>query len=97
MKRKPKWINNTSIYTEYKGYNLTSNINYYGEHLDIDSVTYATIPKPEVTTVDFGVSKYIGDYLIYSKLNNAFDENYERPDGYNQDGRNFNFGIKKNF
>ena len=97
LRRKPKWINNTSIYTEYKGYNLTSNINYYGEHLDVDSVTYATIPKSEVTTVDFGVSKYIGDYLIYSKLNNAFDEDYERPDGYNQDGRNFNFGIKKKF
>ena len=99
LTRRPEWINNTHIaYMNFLGdHYLFTNINYYGEHQDIDSSTYATITKPDVTTVDFGIEKYINGYTLYGHLNNAFDKNYERPDGYNQDGRNFKIGFKKTF
>ena len=39
---------------------LFTNINYYSEHQDIDSSTYATITKP-VTTVDFVLKNTLTD------------------------------------
>ena len=88
--RRPNWINNTSISKDI----FKINMNYHGSHKDIDGTTYATVDKPSVTTFDFEVNKTIENKMLYFGLYNITDVNYERPDGYNQDGINFKAGIK---
>ena len=91
--RRPKVINSSKFF--YNEYSL--NVNYYGEHKDIDASTYARKDMSAITTVDLMYNKNINDFDIFFNLNNIFDEQYQKPDGYNQLGRNFNFGIKKTF
>jgi outer membrane receptor protein involved in Fe transport len=50
-----------------------------------------------VTTADLFYKVDKGGLTIYGKLSNITDEDYERPDGYNQLGRSFNIGLKKTF
>jgi len=93
MLRRPKVVNNTKFF--YNEYSL--NINYYGEHKDIDASTYARKDMSAITTVDLKYSKNISSFDVFATLNNVFDEDYQKPDGYNQLGRNFEIGIKKTF
>lgn len=91
--RRPKVINNTKLF--YNEYSV--NVNYYGKHKDIDASTYATKNMSAITTVDLQYNKDINSFKVFANLNNVFDEDYEKPDGYNQLGRNFEIGFKKTF
>jgi len=93
--RRPKWNWFTAI--DYKKDQVTNTLEwiYTGKHLDIDSQTYATVEKPAVDIINFH-SKYElneSSDLILS-VNNLTDVDYERPDGYAQDGRNFLLTFK---
>ena len=93
--RRPKWQN--SLYAEYELSSasvVTGKWNYYGDHLDINSVTFATERQPSISTIDIGYSYIFDNYNYYANLNNITDLNYERPHGYNQLGRNFEFGLE---
>ena len=72
-------------------------LNYYGNHKDIDSQTWATIDKDDITTIDLILNKEVDNKLFYTGLYNITDENYEQPDGYNQLGFNFKAGIRWKF
>lgn len=96
--RRPKWTGLTAVdWTKGK---LTTTAEYLhtGSHLDIDSATWATITKPAV-----GIANVHTNYKMSEKsnivfsLNNAFDETYERPDGYAQHGRNMLLTYKLKF
>ncbi len=93
--RRPKWNWFTAV--DYKKDEVTNTLEwiYTGQHLDIDSQTYATIEKPAVDIINFH-SKYElneSSDLIFS-VNNLTDVDYEKPDGYAQDGRNFLLTFK---
>ena len=93
--RRPKWNWFTGI--DYKKDKVTNTLEwiYTGKHLDIDSQTWATVEKPAVDILNFH-SKYElneSSDLILS-VNNLTDVDYERPDGYAQDGRNFLLTFK---
>ena len=66
------------------------------EHKDTDAA-HTFKDMSAITTVDIAYSKHINSFHIFANLNNVFDENYQKPDGYNQLGRNFEIGIKKSF
>lgn len=91
--RRPKWMNNLNI--SYNNFGV--DVNYYGEHLDIDNKTFATKSMPSTTTVDLSYNHTKGDLTMYGKFSNITDVDYERPDGYNQTGRTFTLGFKKVF
>jgi len=96
--RRPKWVNNLEVsYNEIKNTSLKANWNYYGSHIDIDSVTYNNKNMPPVSTFDLSADYIINNTIFYGKLNNLTDVKYERPDGYNQLSRNFIIGLKQNF
>lgn len=96
--RRPKWVNNFEVsYNEIKNTSLKANWNYYGSHIDTDSVTYNNKNMPAVSTFDLSADYNINNIILYGKLNNLTDVKYERPDGYNQLGRNFIIGLKQNF
>ena len=91
--RKPKWTNTTNL--NYNNFGV--DVNYYGSHLDIDSQTYARVKMKSVTTVDLNYNIEKGGLTFYSELSNITNEDYERPDGFNQNGRTFTLGFKKVF
>jgi len=91
--RRPKWMHNLTA-----SYNVVSlQVNYYGEHRDIDYQTFNTVDMPSVTTADLFTEFEKGGLTFYGKLSNITNEDYERPDGYNQNGRTFTLGFKKTF
>ena len=93
--RRPKWQNTLNADYELSSASvLTGKWNYYGDHLDINSVTFATERQPSISTIDFGYSYIFNNYNFHANLNNITDLNYERPHGYNQLGRNFEFGLE---
>ncbi len=96
--RRPKWTGLTAV--DWKKDNLTTTAEYLytGSHLDIDSSTWATITKPSVGVANVHMNYEVNEKsnIIFS-LNNAFDETYERPDGYAQDGRNMLLTYKLKF
>ena len=93
--RRPKWQNTLYVNYELSSMSeITGKWSYYGDHLDINSVTFATERQPSISTVDIGYSYIFDNYNYYVNLNNITDLNYERPHGYNQLGRNFEIGLK---
>jgi len=93
--RRPKWQN--TLYADYELSSasvLTGKWNYYGDHLDINSITFAKERQSSISTIDIGYSYISDNYNYYANLNNITDLNYERPHGYNQLGRNFEIGLK---
>ena len=95
--RRPRWTNNSSVSKNINDFNYMVSLNYYGNHKDIDSQTWATIDKDDITTIDLILNKEVDNKLFYTGLYNITDENYEQPDGYNQLGFNFKAGIKWKF
>jgi len=96
--RRPQWQNNLNVsWYDNKNWYLSADWNYYGSHKDLDSSTFARMDAPAVSTFDLG-AKYIKDKVTYySNITNLFDKQYERPDGYNQNGRMLTAGIKIKF
>lgn len=97
LTRRPKWQNNLSVTWNKDNLSLGTNWNFYGKHKDIDSATYDKITMPDVSVFDLTAQYKVGNSTIYSGIDNVFDKQYERPDGYNQNGRYFKIGIKHNF
>ena len=98
--RRPKWsFNQSFVKQEMTGkYTTTVTHTYTGEHVDTDSSTWARKDMPGVHVLDLHHSvNFANDTSITASLMNAFDEDYERPDGYNQDGRNWAITFKKKF
>ena len=80
-----------SILGNYK-FNLI--YNHYGKHFDTHSSSFNTIQMDSTDLVDLKVVKFNGDNEIFFKINNILGESYQRPHGYNQEGRTIKFGVK---
>ena len=92
--RRPTWVNNSSISKNINDLNYKVSMNYYGDHKDIDSLTYQTIDKDSITTFDLELNQTMENKMFYLGLYNITNEKYEQPDGYNQLGINFQAGIR---
>ena len=44
--------------------------------------------------IDLNISKKLNNGDFFIKVTNVLDESYQRPHGYNHEGRIFKFGIK---
>ncbi len=96
--RRPKWTGLTAVDWNNDKWTNTAEYLFTGEHLDIDSSTYATITKPKVGIANFHTNYAIdGKSNLVFSLNNVFDKTYERPDGYAQHGRNLLLTYKLKF
>jgi vitamin B12 transporter len=96
--RRPKWTGLTAIDWNKAKWTTTAEYLQTGSHFDIDSATWATIRQPAV-----GIANVHTNYEINDKsnailsINNISDKQYERPDGYAQQGRNILFTYKLKF
>ena len=71
--------------------------NHYGKHYDTHSTSFNTIELDSTDIVDFVLTKQFDEKQFLFKVNNLFDEGYQRPHGYNQDGRKFKFALNFRF
>ena len=68
-------------------------MNYFGKHSEVHSSNFSTITVKERTIFDFKVN-----YKNFNlKINNIFDDDFERPHGYNQGGRQIHLNYSNNF
>lgn len=93
LKRRPKWMNTLSVNYDM----FTLDATYYGNHLDTHSSTYKTIEMPEKIIYNLNAQHDVLGLTMFGKLSNITDEDYERPHGYNQNGRTLTLGFKKTF
>ena len=78
-------------------FSITTNYKYKGKHLDVHNSNYSTISMPETHLLDINLGyNYHGiDFGI--SLLNLFDEDYQSPHGFSQEGRKFTLGFNKSF
>jgi len=96
--RRPEWnmglMHNLDLEDNWA---LTTNYKFKDEHLDLHNSNWSTISMPETHLLDLTLSKKIYDVNIGMTLTNLFDEQYESPHGFNQDGRRLQFGFRSSF
>ncbi len=95
--RKTYGINFSKKINDFNFGNYLFNLSYnhYGKHYDTHSSTFSLIEMDSTDLVDLKISKLINEGTHYFiKINNVFDETYQRPHGYNQEKRNIKFGVK---
>ncbi len=82
---------------EFGNFNVNLKYNHYGKHFDTHSTSFATVELDSTDIFDISLSKNYGVYDLQFNITNLLDEGYQRPHGYSQNGRLFNFAIKTNF
>lgn len=98
LKRRPHTTWKSGVTYAKDSYYISPSILYYGDHRDTDSVNWSTITVKERTTADLTAGYYLTqDSEIVLNVKNLTDDQYERPDGYNQGGRNITVGWKLKF
>ena len=73
--------------------NIKLNLAYhhYGKHFDTHSSSFNTVEMDSTDIVDLVIIKKYKGKNFSLKINNLLDEEYQRPHGYNQDGRALKF------
>ena len=97
--RKTYGINlNKNFYQNDTGeFNLSLTYKHYGKHFDTHSSSFNTIEMDSSDITDIKLSKNFRDFMGYIKINNLFDETYQRPHGFNQENRILTFGFNSKF
>jgi len=69
------------------------NYSYNGNYFDTHSTSYSRVKMKEINIFDIGLSYDFFGMDLSLNLKNLFDENYEKPHGYSQKGREFSFNL----
>ena len=77
-----------------KDVNLNFNYKHYGKHFDTHSANFNTIEMDSTDIINLNISKTYDNTNLFIKISNLLDENFQRPHGYNQEGRRLKFGIE---
>jgi vitamin B12 transporter len=96
--RRPEWnlglMHNLELDNEWA---LTTNYKFKGEHLDVHNSNWSTISMPEIHLLDLTVSRNWHGIDLGVTMTNLFDEQYQSPHGFGQDGRRLQFGFRRSF
>jgi len=96
--RRPEWnlglMHNLELENDWA---LTTNYKFKGEHLDVHNSNWSTISMPETHLLDLTLSKNWHGIDLGVTMTNLFDEQYESPHGFGQDGRRLQFGFRRSF
>ena len=79
------------------GFNINTNYNFIGSHLDIHNSNYSTISMSDVHLLDLSLTKNFYGIEVGFSINNLLDESFQAPHGFSQDGRNLSFVFKSSF
>lgn len=98
LKRRPHTVISSSVTYSQDSFYLTPSVLYYGKHKDTHSSNYSTITVDKQITSNLEAGYNVtDDSSVVLSINNIFDNDYERPHGYNQDGRNLSLAYKLKF
>mgnify|MGYP003952138067 CR=1 FL=1 len=87
-----------NLNTDYFGtVKLRLKYQHYGKHWDTHSSNWSTILMDSSDIADISLLKSYQGYDWSFNITNLFDESYQRPHGYTQEGRQIRFGIKKKY
>ena len=75
-------------------FQITTNYNHYGKHLDTHSTNFSTVEMDSTDLVDLNIIKKFNNTEFILKITNLFDENYQRPHGYLHEGRFIKLGYR---
>lgn len=97
--RKTYGINlNKNFYkNDKREFNLNLIYKHYGKHLDTHSSNFSIIEMDSSDIVDIKLIKNFSNILGFIKINNLFDETYQRPHGFNQEKRYLTYGFSSKF
>jgi len=76
---------------------FTTNYKFTGQHFDTHNTTYSRIRMPETHLLDVGIKKDFGGYELGLNVFNMLDEDYQKPHGFSQEGRNLGLTFRKTF
>ena len=74
-------------------FNINLSYNHYGKHFDTHSTNFSTIEMDSIDLIDLKIMKKLNKGNVFFKINNLLAENYQKPHGYNQEGRIIKIGI----
>jgi len=84
--------------TDYFGdLKLLLKYQHYGKHWDTHSSNWSTILMDSTDIADLSLLKKFQSYNWSLKITNLFDENFQRPHGYAQDGRRIKFEFSRKY
>ena len=95
--RRPKVTNNLKLYRLVNDVVYSFDVNYYGKHKDIDSITFRTIDIDAIVTFDTELTYEKDNWELFAGIYNISNETYQRPNGYSQLGRNAMMGFRRYF
>ena len=76
-------------------FTINLNYKYTGQYIDWDGS--ANSRQKSTNIVDFSLKKNLFGNTFSLKLTNIFNERYEKPATYSQNGRQIRFGFKSKF
>ena len=86
-------LSRTFFKNDTNEFNLGLNYKHYGKHFDTHSSNFSTIEMDSTDIVNVKLDKKFNDLLFYIKIDNIFDETFQRPHGYNQQKRYLKLGF----
>ena len=96
--RRPEWSFGLMHNHDFKdNWSLTTNYAFKGDHRDIHNSNWSTISMPETHLLDINISKNWHGIDLGFSVTNLLNEDYQAPHGFNQDGRQINFGFRRSF
>ena len=85
-----KNINNNFL----KNVNINLGYKHYGKHFDTHSSNFSIIEMDSTDIVNLNLKKTHGNTNLFIRIINLFDEHFDRPHGFNQEGRMIKFGLE---
>ena len=79
---------------KYSEFDMNISYKHYGKHFDTHSSNFSTIEMDSTDIVNFNLNKKLNNSSVFFRISNLFDENYQRPHGYNQEKRQIRVGLK---
>ena len=79
---------------KYSEFDMNISYKHYGKHFDTHSSNFSTIEMDSTDIVNFNLNKKLNNSSVFLRISNLFDENYQRPHGYNQEKRQIRVGLK---
>ena len=76
---------------------LSFDYNHYGKHWDTHSTNWSTTLMDSTDIINLALIKNFLGQEFSINITNLFDEGYQRPHGYTQDGRKIRFGFAKKY
>ena len=86
-------FNRTFFKNDANEFNLNLNYKHYGKHFDTHSSNFSTIKMDSTDIVNLKFTKKFNNIFGHIKIDNLFNETYQRPHGYNQEKRYLTIGF----